>query len=217
MKISDVYVHDAQLYRVIEDVEACTLTMVVDLPILECDEQQEPRLLVFDDAYNYQVHEQPWEGLVTILDMQIVGKHARWHHVRIETNAGYRELFCTGVKVLDPSHGSEQIAAPVLPPPGSSSSAPVNGTQDSLPAPDSTGRRWEMRFEIVCAVVLTVQRVDPQHEGARYRGILATGGCDGGPGIGGGPISVSENDERTCRACTFRTIKGHPSENCRAD
>ena len=104
MKISDIYVHDAQLHRVIEDIEADTLTMEVELPILERDEQQEPRLLVFDDAYNYQVFEQPWHGLVTILDMHIVGEQGRWHHVRIETNAGYRELFCTGVRVLEHDH-----------------------------------------------------------------------------------------------------------------
>ncbi|MCW5558853.1 MAG: hypothetical protein KIT22_13625 [Verrucomicrobiae bacterium] len=101
MNISDIYVHDAQLHRVIEDIETNTLTMEVELPILKRDEQQEPRLLVFDDAYNYQVFEQPWYGIVTILDMHIVGEQGRWHHVRIETNAGYRELFCTGVRVLE--------------------------------------------------------------------------------------------------------------------
>lgn len=108
MKISDIYVHDAQLHRVVEDIEADTLTMEVELPILERDEQQEPRLLVFDDAYNYQVFEQPWQRLVTILDMHIVGEQEGWHHVRIETNAGYRELFCTGVRVLEPCHVAEQ-------------------------------------------------------------------------------------------------------------
>jgi hypothetical protein len=99
MEISDIYVHDAQLHRVIEDIEADRLTMEVELPILERDEEQVPRLLVFDDAYNYQVFEQPWHGLVTILDMHVVGEQGRWHQVRIETNAGYRELFCTGVRV----------------------------------------------------------------------------------------------------------------------
>lgn len=101
MKISDIYVHDAQLHRVIEDIEPDTLTMEVDLPILERDEEHAPRLLVFDDAHNYKVFEQPWEGLITILDMRIVGEEGRWQKVRIETNAGYRELFCTGVRVCN--------------------------------------------------------------------------------------------------------------------
>jgi hypothetical protein len=105
MEISDIYVHDAQLHRVVEDIEADTVTMEVDLPILERDEQQEPRLLVFDDAYNYQVFEQAWQqGLVTILDMHVVGEQGRWRRVRIETNAGYREVFCTGVRVCN--HGN---------------------------------------------------------------------------------------------------------------
>lgn len=99
METFEIYVHDAQLRRVIEDIETDTLTMDVDLPILERDEEQEPRLLVFDDAYNYQVYEQAWHGLVTILAMSVVGERGRWQKVRIETNAGYRELFCTGVRV----------------------------------------------------------------------------------------------------------------------
>jgi hypothetical protein len=99
MAIAEICVHDAQLHRVVEDIEADTLTMYVHLPLRERDEQQEPRLLVFDDAYNYQVFEQAWHGLVTILDMHVVGEQGRWQRVRIETNAGYRELFCTGVRV----------------------------------------------------------------------------------------------------------------------
>jgi hypothetical protein len=101
MEISDIYVHDAQLYRVVEDIEAHTVTMEVDLPILERDEEQEPRLLVFDETYNYQVFEQPWKGIVTILDMHVVGTKGNWKQVRIETNAGYRELYCIGVRVCN--------------------------------------------------------------------------------------------------------------------
>ena len=104
MEISDIYVHDAQLHRVIEDIEKQTVTFEVDLPILEHDEEQEPRLLVFDDAYNYQVFEQPRHGLVTILDMHVVGESGRSRQVRIETNAGYRELFCSGVRVIEYDH-----------------------------------------------------------------------------------------------------------------
>ncbi|EEF57962.1 hypothetical protein [Pedosphaera parvula] len=101
MEISDIYVHDAQLYRVVEDIQTNTVTMEVDLPILELNEEQKPRLLVFDDAYNYQVFEQPWSGLITILDMHVVGEKGGWKQVRIETNAGYRELYCAGVRVCN--------------------------------------------------------------------------------------------------------------------
>ena len=101
MEISDIYVHDAHLRRVVEDIEADTVTMEVDLPILERNESKSPRLLVFDDAYNYQVFEQAWQGLVAILGMHVVGEQGRWRRVRIETNAGYREVFCTGVRVCN--------------------------------------------------------------------------------------------------------------------
>jgi hypothetical protein len=99
VEISDIYVHDAKLHRVVEDIEASTLTMEVDLPILERNEEQEPRLLIFDDAYNYQVFEQPWSGPVTMLDIKVVGEEGRWKRVRIDTNAGYRELLCKQVRV----------------------------------------------------------------------------------------------------------------------
>jgi hypothetical protein len=99
VNISEIYVHDGQLHRVVEDIDANTVTMEVDLPILERDEEQEPRLLVFEDAYNYRVFEQPWSGPLTMLDMHVVGEEGSAKQVRIETNAGYRELFCSRVRV----------------------------------------------------------------------------------------------------------------------
>jgi hypothetical protein len=40
-------------------------------------------------------------GCPVILDMHVVGEHGRWRRVRLDTNAGYRELFCTEVTVLE--------------------------------------------------------------------------------------------------------------------
>ena len=99
MEISHIYVHDARLYRVIEDLREQTVTMEVELPILERGEALEPRLLVFENAYNHQVFEQAWQGLVTILAMHVIERQGSWQRVRIETNAGCRELFCSGVRV----------------------------------------------------------------------------------------------------------------------
>jgi hypothetical protein len=62
-----------------------------------------PRLLVFAEAYNYQVFELPFAGAPAILDMSVVDEQGRWRKVRLDTNAGYRELFCTSVKVLERS------------------------------------------------------------------------------------------------------------------
>ena len=101
MDISKIYVHDGRLLRVIEDTERNTLTMEVELPASpECDDLV-PRLLVFEDVFGYQVFDGPFEGIPAILDMQIVGEQGRWWQVRVDTNAGRRELFCTAVRVVE--------------------------------------------------------------------------------------------------------------------
>ena len=104
MDISKLYVHDGRVLRVIEDAERDTVTMEVELPASPDSDELVPRLLVFEDAYSYQVFEGPFQGCPAILGMQVVGEHGRWRRVRLDTNAGYRELFCTGVRVLEHDH-----------------------------------------------------------------------------------------------------------------
>src|SRR5262249_5178539 len=94
-------VHDGRLLRVVEDTVQDTLTMEVELPKDEHGDDLAPRLLVFDDAYGYQVFEGPFQGCPVILDMRVVGEQGRWRRVSLDTNAGYREVFCTAVKVLE--------------------------------------------------------------------------------------------------------------------
>jgi hypothetical protein len=101
MDISNIYVHDGRLLRVIEDVERDTLTMEVELPLSPDSDDLVPRLLVFEDVHGYQVFDGPFQGIPAILEMQVVGEEGRWRRVRIDTNAGNRELFCTGVRVLE--------------------------------------------------------------------------------------------------------------------
>ena len=100
MKTSDICVHDGRLLRIVEDAERDTLTMEVELPDNPDSDELVPRLLVFNDVHGYQVFEGPFQGCPTILDMKVVGEQGRWQRVRLDTNAGYRELFCTGVRVL---------------------------------------------------------------------------------------------------------------------
>src|SRR5436305_1126048 len=73
MEISDIYVHDGRLLRVVEDAERDILTMEVDLPKDERSNDLIPRLFVFDDACGYQVFEGPIKGCPAILDMQVRG------------------------------------------------------------------------------------------------------------------------------------------------
>ena len=59
----------------------------------------ERRQLVFENAHNYQVFEGPFEGGPTVLDAQVVSTDGQWNRLRLETNAGYREVSCKGVKL----------------------------------------------------------------------------------------------------------------------
>src|SRR5258708_30270807 len=98
MAIPDIYVHDGTLVRVIEDPERFRITMHVQLPILERDEQLEPRLLVFEDVYGYQVVEGYINGCPTLLDFRVVGTEGRWTRVRFETTVVFREILCASIK-----------------------------------------------------------------------------------------------------------------------
>ncbi len=95
----DVYVHDAVIRRVIEDPAHDLLIMECELPVDEWSDDLTAGRLVFEDAYGYQVHEGPFVGCPEILGMKLVGTESRWHILRIDTNAGYRELRCMNLRV----------------------------------------------------------------------------------------------------------------------
>lgn len=104
MDISDIYVHDGKLLRVIEDAQNETVTMEVLLPANPMSNDLVPRLLVFGDVYGYQIFEGRCEGCPIILDLSVVerlGNLGKWSRVRLDTTHGYRELCCTGVKVCE--------------------------------------------------------------------------------------------------------------------
>ena len=103
MNISSIHFHDTQILRVVEDGAADTLTMEVEYPVDWERNVFDRRLLVFADVHGYQVFEGPFQGLPTILDAEIVGTDGRWSRLRLDTNAGYRDLSCTGVALGD--HG----------------------------------------------------------------------------------------------------------------
>lgn len=101
MDISTIHFHDTQILRVIEDCAADTLTMEVEYPVDWEHNVFEKRLLVFENVHGYQISDAPFQGLPTILDASIVSTDGRWSRVRLETNAGPRELSCTAVRLID--------------------------------------------------------------------------------------------------------------------
>ena len=94
MDISAIHFHDTQILRVIEDCGADTLTMEVEYPVDWERNVFEKRLLVFEGVHGYQVFDGPFAGYPTILDASIIGTEGRWSRLRLETNAGRRELSC---------------------------------------------------------------------------------------------------------------------------
>src|SRR6266436_9450820 len=117
MDICSIYVHDGTLLRVIEDPAQSRLTMEVELPVLERDEQLEPRVLVFEDVYGYQVVEGCINGCPTLLDLSVVGQEGRWTRLRLDTTVGYREILCGSVRVFERENKVEPDAAPNSRPP----------------------------------------------------------------------------------------------------
>lgn len=101
MDISDIFIHDGRLLRVIEDAESATLTMECELPATEWSDDLVPRLLVFDGVYNYRVCEGAIVGCPTLLEMTVTGEREHRTCLRIQTTAGYRELDCTAVRICD--------------------------------------------------------------------------------------------------------------------
>ena len=100
MDISTIHFHDTQILRVIEDCAADTLTMDVEYPVDWERNVFEKRRLVFEDVHGYRVFDGPFEGCPTILDASIISTEGRWSKVRLETNAGWRELSCTAVRLI---------------------------------------------------------------------------------------------------------------------
>ena len=104
MDISSIYIHDGRLLRAIEDSETATLTMECELPVSEWSDDLVPKLLVFEDVYNYRVYEGAIHGCPTLLDIKVVGERDGRSTLRLDTTAGYRELDCRTARVVDHDH-----------------------------------------------------------------------------------------------------------------
>jgi hypothetical protein len=78
----------------------------------------ERRWIVFDDVLDYRVCEGPFQGSPTILDVQITSTIEDRCQLRIETNAGFRELTCSHVRLLEhpPGAANQALQATAAPP-----------------------------------------------------------------------------------------------------
>ena len=101
MNFEQIYVHDGTLKNVIENTKERKMTLLVDLPRDEWNEDLIPKRIIFYDVLNYSVHEGPDHRERTLLDLQIVGVAESRQKIRMETTSGYREWEASAFEVQD--------------------------------------------------------------------------------------------------------------------
>jgi hypothetical protein len=97
--LSSIHFHDTKILKVIEDTGDDLLTMVVDYPVDWNNNVFEKKRLVFENVLNFQVSEIAFHGSPTILDVKVLQEDEWGTRIRLETNAGYRDLSCTAIKI----------------------------------------------------------------------------------------------------------------------
>lgn len=99
LDLEQIHFHDSRILRVIEDPDTNELVFEVTYPVDWEKNEFAPRRIVFTGALEYTVREGPFAGRPAILDVSQVGVAGKRAILRIDTNAGYRTLQCTGVEL----------------------------------------------------------------------------------------------------------------------
>ena len=97
MLLDDIHWHDALILSVRITPERDLVEMRLLLPEEARANTFSEQTVVFENAYGYKEFEGPFQGSPTILSVSVAGQNGRWSQLRIETNAGHREVFCTDV------------------------------------------------------------------------------------------------------------------------
>jgi hypothetical protein len=97
MDLATIHFHDTQILKIVEDTASDTLTMEVFYPVDWENNTFERRRIIFEDVLNYRVSEGAFQGSPTILDDKVISNDGHRTHIRLETNAGKRELSCSAV------------------------------------------------------------------------------------------------------------------------
>lgn len=103
MDLSAIHFHDAIILKVVENTAEDTLTFEVDYPTNWDDNIFERRWLTFGDVLDYRVSEGPFHGSPTILNVQADETVEGLYHLRIDTNAGFRQFSCSKVSLCQHS------------------------------------------------------------------------------------------------------------------
>lgn len=112
MEISDLFIHDARILKVIEDTEMDTIDFLLDYPVNWEKNLFEKRVLRFFDPLYYTVSEIPFDGIPAVIqfsDYSVVSYKlgegintftAERKKVNIITNAGHRSISFSRFELL---------------------------------------------------------------------------------------------------------------------
>ncbi len=96
----DCIINSVLISPVIEQVE-----FRVDYPVNWERNEFAPRVLRFLEAYGYKENEGSFVGAPTILDATCSLQQSGWQLIHLDTNAGFREVFCKGISLELPVTG----------------------------------------------------------------------------------------------------------------
>ena len=99
--VEQIWWHDADIIRVIENVESNELGFEVMYPVDWENNRFEPRTIVFIDVLQYRVDDFPCVGTPQIIEVTQTGEEEGRGALRIQTNQGTRTLLCSRVEIRD--------------------------------------------------------------------------------------------------------------------
>ena len=100
----NIHWHDSVIREVRLLPELGLIEFHLDYPVDWESNQYEPRVAQFLDAYGYKEFEAAFDGCPTALDMSF-NQEGGWLSVRVDTNAGYRQLYCKSIRLLTSGSG----------------------------------------------------------------------------------------------------------------
>ncbi|MFC0682594.1 hypothetical protein ACFFGH_32600 [Lysobacter korlensis] len=94
-----VHWHDCVIQSVLVLPEASEIELRVEYPMDWEANQFELATIRLLNAFGYKEYEEPFAGAPTILRATSEPQAGGHHLLRIETNAGYREVFCSAISL----------------------------------------------------------------------------------------------------------------------
>ena len=99
LPLDEIHWHDSEIREVRLMAETDCVEMVLNYPEDWNSSVFRPHLVRFIDAYGYKEYEGAFFGCPTALSAESQMIESGWHLVRIETNAGNREIFCKAISL----------------------------------------------------------------------------------------------------------------------